>query len=89
MATVDLPPTKEPAEAVIKKAIAAALQPKDLAIDALLKKVKTTTGHGVSRIKKYLSEMVGAEEVEEKRRKPPVIKKTTYSLTEKGRKRWL
>jgi N-acetylglucosamine kinase-like BadF-type ATPase len=95
MATNDSTPakeatsTKEAAEPVIKKAIALALQTKGLTTDVLLKKVKEATGHGASRTKEYLSQMVGAGEVEKKHRKLPDIKKTTFSLTEKGKKRWL
>jgi hypothetical protein len=85
----DTKPVKEPAEAVIKKSIAKMLSEKELANDFLYKKVKIDTGHGISKIKKYLNEMVGAVEVEEKRRKPPDRKKTTYALTSKGRERWL
>jgi DNA-binding PadR family transcriptional regulator len=88
MAT-DAKPLKEPAEAVIKKSIAKMLKEKELANDVLYKKVKIDTGHGISKIKKYLNEMVGAGAVEEKRRKPPDRNKTTYALTNEGRERWL
>lgn len=85
----DVKAVKEPAERVIKKSIAKMLKGGGLANDVLYEKVKKDTGHGISKIKKYLSEMVGAEEVEEKRRKPPVQNKTTYALTSKGREQWL
>lgn len=85
----DTKPVKEPAERVIKESIAKILKEKELANDVLYERVKKDTGFGISKIKKYLNEMVGAVEVEEKRRKPPIRKKTTYALTNKGRERWL
>lgn len=81
--------TKEAAEPVIKKSIARMLKEKELTNDILFEKVKKDTGHGMSKIKKYLSQMVGAKEVEEKPRKPPKLRKTTYALTRKGKEMWL
>ena len=79
----------EAAEKVVKKSIAKVLNDKgELDLRAIRDYVRDDTGHGASRIKTCLSEMVGAREVVKKPRKLPKKVKTTYVLTDKGRE-WM
>lgn len=79
----------DPVEKVIKKAIAKVLNDKgELDFKPIRDYVKNETGHGASRSKSYLDEMVGAGEVAKKPRKLPKKSKTTYMLSDGGR-RWL
>ena len=78
----------EPAERVIKRAIAKVLNEKgELDEKAIRDFVKNETGHGGSKTKTYVDEMVGAKEVAKRGRELPKKLKTTYILNDKGRER--
>ncbi|TSA43039.1 hypothetical protein D4R54_01645 [archaeon] len=76
-------------EKVVKRAIAKTLNERgELDSISICQSVKEETGHGSSRSKTNLSEMVGANEVKKNPRRLPKKMRTTYVLTDTGR-RWL
>jgi hypothetical protein len=77
----------EAAERVVKRAIAQVLNDKgELEFAAIRDFVRDETGHGASRTKTCLSEMVGAGEVLKKPRRLPRKTRTSYVISDPGRK---